>query len=426
MSTLSPQSAQFGIFELAELFDSADAALVVMKLRAWLAYNQINKPDISYRDGQWWTFRSLKKWCDHDFKWLTPRRLGIIMDHLESLKVITRRQYGASELKMSYWYTVNEDVLAKLVNGIKGENAFDADVKCSNAQVKWFDASVEYKTTEKEKIQKQKHSKTQTTTQPPADTEIDAVPGAPDVVVVPHPAPARNEESGEHSLNGEMLHTTQDPNAHGEPALVKAPHSRTAMTPQSPQFRDTPLTPLERDLIGISIVPSDTARLVAEYGEARVREVFDHTMRQRSVHTPAGFMIKALRTNLDVSVLRDQQKTTFNHSSPVIAATTDATLPPAVDDPAWNALIDQCAASIPHLKHAVCRAAGDRYEIAVEGPMIYLPLNQRKADIQQQLEQLTGHPVSLFITVDARLEAQDTDLMNTLVHEPPDPSLEYA
>lgn len=345
------------IFELTKALKSADKALVVWTLRGWVAHNQAKKK--GYRDGHHWTFNSLDKWQAKHFPWLSVKQLSTLMAQLVKQGVVVRTRRNVHSC---YWYRVNESVLATLCTSIPSANSLTSQTggqsdKTAERSDKTADQSsqmAEHKTTVvKQENQKQKNSKTQTTTAPQTDV----------AVVVPHPAPARNEESGEHSINGEMLHTTQDPDAHGEPALIEAKANAQERTAAPIPHSADPLSPLALDLISISIVPSDTARLVAEYGEGRVREVFDHTMRQSSVHTPAGFMIDLLRRRVDVSVVANTVKP--NQTSPQSPPMRDSLTA------AWDA----------HLREQNAR----------------------------------------MLAEDAA-----SDLMNELVHEPSDPNLEYA
>jgi hypothetical protein len=321
-----------GVYDLSEALGSAEAALVVCKLRAWLTYNQAQNPHISYRDGRWWTFSSLEKWCRRDFKWLTPRQLGTIMKRLETMKVIIRRQYGADDLKMAYWYSVNEHVLATLLDQTESADAFDKNVESSDENVKWFDKNVEYKTTEKENKNQNKPSKTQTTaSRTPArdDTETDAVPGSPAVVVVTPPRPITHEaETGEMLIDAEEMQSLKD-EMRNDASDVEAQQSQhpndtsLSKVPQkvlSPQAADV----LRADLIRFGVVPHQAARLVRTYPEADIRYVLAHARAATNLHNPPGFLVGEMdQGGAGVLALRDQQKITFNQTSLISPALTE-------------------------------------------------------------------------------------------------------
>jgi len=313
-----------GIFELTEALGNAEAALVVWKLRGWLMHNESKNKRRNYRDGHWWTYDSLEKWCARDFKWLTPRQLGAIMTKLEAAKVVIRRQYGAKKLKMSYWYSLEEDVIAELITKTKRVHAFDGIVKSfnetvqsSDGSVKSFDETVEYTTAVQQEKNLQKTKQKEPQQQQPltdANAILKTTPET-DVVVVPLSAPPEEAvESKPHGLK----------QAAGDASAVKAPLQDTPHHNDAGPISKVPLKVLSScgaessrladHLLLAAKLAADLGfetgfahTLIQRYGAGRVRAVAMYTEAQgKAIHTPPAFIRAELdRNELGLGVCED-------------------------------------------------------------------------------------------------------------------------
>lgn len=299
------------IFELAKVLESGDAALVLWTLRGWVAYNQAENHRRNYREGRWWTYNSLSRWCETHFKWLSAKQLGTIMTRLERLGVILRKQFNASKLDNRYWYTVNEDVLTALVSAKQA--AFEACAESGETSAQMGASSSQtgetcaksgassaqmgaYTTKESSR---QESSIPDRTPQPPT-------PPAPrrTTVGVGGREPQRPEaDSGEYTAAGEGPQPRQ---AHdSDPVDAAVPLSPGSAAPLSP------LTPAARDLVAalmasyerLGLTEGYAARLISTHGEDHVRAVHRHVQanwHQYSVglpsriHSPVGFMTDEL------------------------------------------------------------------------------------------------------------------------------------
>jgi hypothetical protein len=277
------------------------AAFVLWTLRGWLIHNETHNISANYRDGRWWTYSSLEKWCARDFPWLTPRKLGTIMTKLLKLNLIVRQQHQANEFRMSYWYSVNEDVLTRLMEDKKRANASDKNVKCiQQIRVDPSDKNVQCKTVVKEKNlklkEKPEEKKLQTTTETVQDADVILkTTSETNVVDDPLPRPTPEYESGEHSIDGE-----------GHDATAVKAHAQNELHHDEEPISKVPekvLSPLVVEVLSsVDMLPAFSEPLIERYGEGRVREVLAHIQQSTSFHTPAGFLVKALRDNIDVSV----------------------------------------------------------------------------------------------------------------------------
>lgn len=96
-------------------------ATVLQQVHYWIEVNRKKKNKEVYKDGYYWTYRSIKKWHEEEFDYLsfsTVRRT--FGDLIEDGYLITGEynKFGADRTK---WYRVNKDKISKLYEKITNE-----------------------------------------------------------------------------------------------------------------------------------------------------------------------------------------------------------------------------------------------------------------------------------------------------------------
>ena len=108
-------------------------ATVLQQVHYWIEVNRKKKNKEVYKDGYYWTYRSIKKWHEEEFDYLsfsTVRRT--FGDLIEDGYLITGEynKFGADRTK---WYRVNKDKISKLYEKITNEKHL-SNMTNANAQ----------------------------------------------------------------------------------------------------------------------------------------------------------------------------------------------------------------------------------------------------------------------------------------------------
>lgn len=279
------------ILELTRVLGSAEDALVVWTLRGWLILNEAKKHN--FREGRFWTYDSLPKWCAKHFQWLSAKQLSTVMTRLEKQGVIIRKQFGTDKWNSCYWYSIDETVLSSLVAAITGAGSGSSSSRLGaqpthsgapSAQTGSRRANSVAHTT-KESTRKESSipdSRVSQTTTAFESTE------KTDVVVVTLPIPEPESESGEHSIEGEGPDTT----------AVKAfvPHEQHHNDQPISKVALKVLSPLAAELATFGVLLPTAQRLVGQYAEADIRRVLDYARGASNLINPPGFVVDELDT----------------------------------------------------------------------------------------------------------------------------------
>lgn len=108
-------------------------ATVLQQVHYWIEVNRKKKNKEVYKDGYYWTYRSIKKWHEEEFDYLSFSTVRRTFDDLiEDGYLITGdyNKFGADRTK---WYRVNKDKLVKLYEKIINEKHL-SNMTNANAQ----------------------------------------------------------------------------------------------------------------------------------------------------------------------------------------------------------------------------------------------------------------------------------------------------
>lgn len=103
----------FDIQEAAAL--GVDGAIMVENFRFWIAKNRANKRH--FYDGQWWTYNSVKAFCELFPYWSAPQ-IRRTLDKLETAGVLVSGHFGQNGYDRTKWYALNEH--SHLLNSANG------------------------------------------------------------------------------------------------------------------------------------------------------------------------------------------------------------------------------------------------------------------------------------------------------------------
>lgn len=108
-------------------------ATVLQQVHYWIEVNRKKKNKEVYKDGYYWTYRSIKKWHEEEFDYLSFSTVRRTFDDLiEDGYLITGdyNKFGADRTK---WYRVNKDKISKLYEKITNEKHL-SNMTNANAQ----------------------------------------------------------------------------------------------------------------------------------------------------------------------------------------------------------------------------------------------------------------------------------------------------
>ena len=96
-------------------------ATVLQQVHYWIEVNRKKKNKEVYKDGYYWTYRSIKKWHEEEFDYLSYSTVRRTFDDLIEDGYLITGEYNKFGADRTKWYRVNKDKISKLYEKITNE-----------------------------------------------------------------------------------------------------------------------------------------------------------------------------------------------------------------------------------------------------------------------------------------------------------------
>lgn len=108
-------------------------ATVLQQVHFWIELNKKKKNKEVYKDGYYWTYRSIKKWHEEDFDYLSLSTVRRTFDDLIEEGYLITGDYNKFGADRTKWYRVNKEKLIKLYEKLTNEKHL-SDMTNANVQ----------------------------------------------------------------------------------------------------------------------------------------------------------------------------------------------------------------------------------------------------------------------------------------------------
>ena len=108
-------------------------ATVLQQVHYWIEVNRKKKNKEVYKDGYYWTYRSIKKWHEEEFDYLSFSTVRRTFDDLIADGYLITGEYNKFGADRTKWYRVNKDKISKLYEKITNEKHL-SNMTNANAQ----------------------------------------------------------------------------------------------------------------------------------------------------------------------------------------------------------------------------------------------------------------------------------------------------
>ena len=108
-------------------------ATVLQQVHYWIEVNRKNKNKEVYKDGYYWTYRSIKKWHEEEFDYLSFSTVRRTFDDLIENGYLITGEYNKFGADRTKWYRVNKDKISELYEKITNEKHL-SNMTNANAQ----------------------------------------------------------------------------------------------------------------------------------------------------------------------------------------------------------------------------------------------------------------------------------------------------
>lgn len=108
-------------------------ATVLQQVHYWIEVNRKKKNKEVYKDGYYWTYRSIKKWHEEEFDYLSFSTVRRTFDDLIEDGYLITGEYNKFGADRTKWYRVNKDKVSKLYEKITNEKHL-SNMTNANAQ----------------------------------------------------------------------------------------------------------------------------------------------------------------------------------------------------------------------------------------------------------------------------------------------------
>lgn len=108
-------------------------ATVLQQVHYWIEVNRKKKNKEVYKDGYYWTYRSIKKWHEEEFNYLSFSTVRRTFDDLIEDGYLITGEYNKFGADRTKWYRVNKDKVSKLYEKITNEKHL-SNMTNANAQ----------------------------------------------------------------------------------------------------------------------------------------------------------------------------------------------------------------------------------------------------------------------------------------------------
>lgn len=108
-------------------------ATVLQQVHYWIEVNRKKKNKEVYKDGYYWTYRSIKKWHEEEFDYLSFSTVRRTFDDLIEDGYLITGEYNKFGADRTKWYRVNRDKISKLYEKITNEKHL-SNMTNANAQ----------------------------------------------------------------------------------------------------------------------------------------------------------------------------------------------------------------------------------------------------------------------------------------------------
>ena len=108
-------------------------ATVLQQVHYWIEVNRKKKNKEVYKDGYYWTYRSIKKWHEEEFDYLSFSTVRRTFDDLIEDGYLITGEYNKFGADRTKWYRLNKDKISKLYEKITNEKHL-SNMTNANAQ----------------------------------------------------------------------------------------------------------------------------------------------------------------------------------------------------------------------------------------------------------------------------------------------------
>jgi len=108
-------------------------ATVLQQVHYWIEVNRKKKNKEVYKDGYYWTYRSIKKWHEEEFDYLSFSTVRRTFDDLIENGYLITGEYNKFGADRTKWYRVNKDKISELYEKITNEKHL-SNMTNANAQ----------------------------------------------------------------------------------------------------------------------------------------------------------------------------------------------------------------------------------------------------------------------------------------------------
>lgn len=88
-------------------------AMVMQHIHYWLVKSEEKK--VNYKEGRYWTFKSIKQWHDDEFDFWSERTVERIFSSLEGLGLLIGYKFEKANFDHTKWYTINYEKLEDII-----------------------------------------------------------------------------------------------------------------------------------------------------------------------------------------------------------------------------------------------------------------------------------------------------------------------
>ena len=96
-------------------------ATVLQQVHYWIEINRKKRNKDVYKDGYYWTYRSIKKWHEEEFDYLSLSTVRRTFDDLIEDGYLITGEYNKFGADRTKWYRVNTEKISKLYERINQE-----------------------------------------------------------------------------------------------------------------------------------------------------------------------------------------------------------------------------------------------------------------------------------------------------------------
>ena len=89
-------------------------ATVLQRVHYWIEINRKNRDEKAYKDGHYWTYKSIRRWYEEDFDYLSFSTVRRTFEDLIAKEYLITGDYNKFGADRTKWYRVNKEKVKEL------------------------------------------------------------------------------------------------------------------------------------------------------------------------------------------------------------------------------------------------------------------------------------------------------------------------